>query len=352
MSEQEWKRALVLPHQSIRDAVHAIDAGAMQIALVISEAGRLLGTVTDGDVRRGILVGAQLDASVGTIMNPKPVVARTGELPGDILLMMKRQRIQQVPLVDEQGMLVGVQTLASLIRPARRDNPVVLMAGGLGSRLGPLTDVRPKPLLNVGDRPILESILGNFVDSGFRNFYISVNYKAEMVVDHFGDGSAWGVNITYLRETKRMGTAGCLSMLPERPTLPVIVMNGDILTRMSFTTLVDHHVESRVAATMCTREFTHTIPYGVVNVDHGRLQSIVEKPSSKVQVNAGIYVLNPELLDAIPADEYFDMPMLFERVMQRGLPVGGFPIQEYWLDIGRLEDFQRAHEEYQSVFPG
>lgn len=347
---KDWKKVLVAPGLSIRDTVRVIEAGNQQIALVVGEGGHLLGTVTDGDVRRGILQGAPLDGPVAAIMNDNPVTAAVGDNPVDILYLMKRLRISQVPLVDEAGVLQGLETLSALLAPRGRENTVVLMAGGLGSRLGSLTRDVPKPLLQVGDRPILETILTSFAEAGFQRFYISVNYKAEMVCEHFGDGSRWGVEIDYLHEPSRLGTVGALSLLPEKPTAPVIVMNGDIMTRVNFPALLDFHARNKAAATVCVREFTNTVPYGVVRMQDARLTNIVEKPSEKVFVLAGIYVLSPQLVDMIPPGEYCDMPDLLQAAMGKDMPVVGFPIHEYWLDIGRLEDFQRAHQDYWSTF--
>lgn len=345
-----WRDVLVAPDDSIRDTVRAIDAAALQIALVADADGRLLGTVTDGDVRRGILSGVGLDEPVRTIMNPEPYRVREGEDNANILAMMKQHRIHQLPVVDGSGVLVGLETLDDLLKPVRRDNPVVLMAGGLGTRLAPLTNERPKPMLHVGDRPILETILQNFMDYGFHRFYISVNYKAEMVSEHFGDGSRWGVDIRYLHERERLGTAGALSLLEERPTLPLLVMNGDIMTRVNFEALMDFHLRNQAVATLGVREFSHTVPFGVVRMDGNRLLSLVEKPVEKVFVSAGIYVLQPEVLDLVPPNRYFDMPTLFQELMDQGMPTVGFPIHEYWLDIGRMEDFERAHSDYWSIF--
>lgn len=345
-----WRDVRVPPEASIRDTVRVIDAGALQIALVVDSEGRLLGTVTDGDVRRGILNGVGLDAPVRGIMNPDPRRAREGEDNASILALMKQHRIHQVPVVDDGGVLVGLETLDDLLKPARRDNPVVLMAGGLGTRLAPLTNERPKPMLHVGDRPILETILLNFIDYGFHRFHISVNYKAEMVRAHFGDGSRWGVDIRYLHERERLGTAGALSLLEERPTQPLLVMNGDIMTRVNFDALLEFHVRNQAAATLGVREFSHTVPYGVVRMEGNRLLSLVEKPVEKVFVSAGIYVLQPEVLEAVPRNRYYDMPTLFQELMDRGQPTVGFPIHEYWLDIGRMEDFERAHADYWSIF--
>jgi len=345
-----WHMARIAPERSIRDAIRTIDEGAIRIALVVDGDNRLLGTVTDGDVRRGILHGVALEEPVTRVMNPHPTTARADEGRDTILERMKQTRLHQIPVVDGQGRLVTVEILDELLQARHRDNWVVLMAGGLGSRLRPLTDECPKPLLKVGSKPLLEIILENFLEYGFRTFYISVNYKAEMVQAHFGDGSRWGIEIRYVHEDRRLGTAGALSLLPGRPTQPLIVMNGDLLTKVNFQHLLDFHAEHRARATMCVREYDFQVPYGVVRIDHHRILGIDEKPVQRFFVNAGIYVLEPEALDLIPPATYFDMPELFTNLIGRQQETAVFPIREYWLDIGHMDDFARANGDFPEVF--
>ncbi len=345
-----WQAARIAPDRTIHDAIRTIDEGAIRIALVVDAENRLLGTVTDGDIRRGILKGIALDGPVTHVMNPRPIMARVEESREKILETMKQTRLHQIPVVDGQGRLVTVEILDDLLQAHHRDNWVVLMAGGLGSRLRPLTEDCPKPLLKVGSKPLLEIILDNFLEYGFRKFYLSVNYKAEMVKDHFGDGSRWGIQIRYIHEDQRLGTAGALSLLPERPTLPVVVMNGDLLTKVNFQHLLDFHAEHDARATMCVREYDFQVPYGVVRIDNHRILSIDEKPVQRFFVNAGIYVLEPETLDCIPSSTCFDMPDLFLKLIGQNRETAVFPIREYWLDIGHIEDFARANGDFPEVF--
>ncbi|TAM45939.1 MAG: CBS domain-containing protein [Gammaproteobacteria bacterium] len=345
-----WQKARIAPDRSIRDVIRTIDEGAIRIALVVDGDNRLLGTVTDGDIRRGILRGISLEEAVTRVMNPRPITARADEGRDVILERMKQTRLHQIPVVDGQGRLVTVEILDELLQSRHRDNWVVLMAGGLGSRLRPLTDECPKPLLKVGSKPLLEIILENFLEYGFRRFYISVNYRAEMVKEHFGDGSRWGSEIRYVHEDQRLGTAGALSLLPERPALPLIVMNGDLLTKVNFQHLLDFHAEHRARATMCVREYDFQVPYGVVRIDHHRILGIDEKPVQRFFVNAGIYVLEPDALELIPPATYFDMPELFTNLIGRKQETAVFPIREYWLDIGHMEDFARANGDFPEVF--
>ncbi|MDH4618264.1 nucleotidyltransferase family protein [Brevibacillus sp. AY1] len=345
-----WRDLLVSPNTPILDTLEIIDRNARQIALVTDESDRLVGTVTDGDIRRGLLKGKALKDPISMIMNPYPTVVSPYDSRENILALMKIKQIHQVPIVDEDGKIVHVEMLNDLLRPVKKENWVVLMAGGLGTRLYPLTHNCPKPLLKVGNKPLLETILQSYIDQGFHQFFISVKYKAEMIQDYFGDGSNWGVNIHYLEEKESLGTAGALSLLPEQPTEPFFVMNGDLLTKVNFEQLLDFHKTYQAEATMCVREYDHQIPYGVVRLDKHRLVSIEEKPTQRFFVNAGIYVLSPSVLEWIPNKQYFDMPSLFELLMKEEKHSIVFPIREYWLDIGRMADFEKANREYLEVF--
>jgi dTDP-glucose pyrophosphorylase len=346
----KWKDVLVPATTSIREAAQVLDQKALQIVLVTDDEERLLGTVTDGDIRRAILRGVNLTEPVRNVMNKNPVTASVDEGRENILDEMKRRGLHHIPLVDDRGRIVGLDTLDELIRTPVRENWVVLMAGGLGSRLRPLTDDCPKPMLKVGGKPLLQTILENFVECGFRRFFISVNYMSEIITSYFGDGSRWGVEIRYLHENQRLGTAGALSLLPERPTAPVLVINGDLLTKVNFGQLLDFHADHRAKATMCVREYDLQVPYGVVKIDKHRITSIEEKPVQHFFVNGGIYVLEPDALDLIASNTYFDMPTLFQALIDDQQETAVFPIREYWLDIGHLADYDRANGDYMSVF--
>ncbi|MDI4650356.1 nucleotidyltransferase family protein [Cohnella hashimotonis] len=345
-----WKSTIVPFNMPIAEVIKTIDSSAMQIALVIYEDGRLAGTVTDGDVRRGILRGVGLHEEVSNIMNANPTLLPEQTEPGVILSMMRIKQIRQIPLVNHEGQVTDLKHFDDLVRPTRKSNWVMLMAGGLGTRLSPLTDSIPKPLLKVGGKPLLETILESFIASGFEKFYLSVNYKSEMVESYFGDGSKWGVTIRYVRESKRMGTAGALGLLETIPSEPMIVMNGDLLTKVNFNQLLEFHHEHRALATMCVRNYEYQVPYGVVNVDKHKLIGLVEKPSQHYFVNAGIYVLNPEVIKQIPSDIFYDMTTLFESLMDNKRETCVFPLREYWLDIGRMDDYERANGEYAEIF--
>lgn len=342
--------SLLRPDAAILEAIACIDRTGLRIALVVDGDGRLTGTVTDGDIRRALLRALPLSTRVAEIMTRNPRMAPAGSDDAGLFRLMRALRIQHLPLVDEEGRVVGLRTLESLLENPRRPNRVVLMAGGLGSRLGPLTRRVPKPMLPVGGRPLLETILETFADQGFYRFSISLNYLADTIRGHFGDGSRWGVEIDYLHETRRMGTAGSLTLLPTRPEEPFLVMNGDILTSVDFRQMLEFHQENEAAATMAVHEHTLQVPYGVVEVAGHRLVGVTEKPTHHHFINAGIYVLDPDVLNMIPDGTYFDMPELFLRLMGEGRTTVAFPIREYWLDIGQPQDLQRAETEFPAVF--
>ncbi|KJS66612.1 MAG: alcohol dehydrogenase [Peptococcaceae bacterium BICA1-7] len=347
---EHWKQTLVSPETSLRDVIHKIDESAMQIALVVDLKKRLIGTISDGDIRRAIMKGLSLEETASNIMNTDPTVVTLGVSMEQIQFIMKTKVLRRIPIVDDEGVVRGLALLEALFESNKRENWVVLMAGGKGTRLAPLTDESPKPLLHVGEQPILETILESFTHLGFQKFFISVNYKSYMIEDYFGDGSKWGVSISYLREDTPLGTAGALSLLPEIPKTPLIVMNGDLLTKVNFLSMLDFHREQKSIATMGVREYDFHVPYGVVNVNGFTIEGIEEKPVNKFFVNAGIYVLEPLCLQMLPANQYYDMPVLFGQIIEQGHTAKAFPIREYWLDIGCPNDFKRANGDYRKEF--
>ena len=345
-----WKDIVVSPQTPLRETIARIDATAIQVALVLDSEGRLVGVLTDGDIRRAILRGQSLQTPTAEVMNPRPT-AISIHTPRDVMLALMRERsFRHLPLLDDAGKVAGLATIDELIGAVQRTNWVVLMAGGLGTRLSPLTENCPKPMLHVGGKPILENILSGFIEQGFRQFFFSVNYQAETIKAHFGDGDRWGAKFDYLHESKRLGTAGPLSLLPELPDQPIVVMNGDLLTHARYTDILRFHAESSAIATMAVREYDFQVPYGVVRVNDTTITTIEEKPIHKVFVNAGIYVLSPEALAHVPPDTFFDMPTLFQDLIERGLTTTAFPLREYWLDIGQMNDFELAQADAHSVF--
>ena len=347
---KNWESTLISPQTSILEALNVIDNSSPQIALVVDENRRLLGTVTDGDIRRGILRKIPLEGSVTSVMFTSPTVANIGDDKERINLIMYEKDLRHIPLIDEEGRVVGIEVQGIMLDSQHKDTMVVLMAGGLGKRLRPLTDGSPKPMLEIGGRPLLETILEGFVNYGFCRFCISTHYKTDMIEKHFGNGSRWGVNIDYLREKEQMGTVGSLSLLKEKPQKPFIVMNGDVLTKVNFHQLLNFHYQHRPAATMCVRKYDFQVPYGVVKIEKEKLMGIEEKPVHFFFVNAGIYVLEPNVLDLIPGETNFDMPALYQKIIQEGRDVRVYPVHEYWIDIGKRQDYEQANGDFSRHF--
>lgn len=345
-----WESTLVTPEMTLREALARIDSAGSQMALVVDDRCRLLGTLSDGDVRRGLLKGLSLADKVTAAMHLTPTVARASEARHAILTLMRQRGLHQMPVVNAEGVVVGMEVVDDFLNAAERENWVVIMAGGLGKRLEQLTRDTPKPMLRVGSRPLLETIVIGYAAQGFKRFYFAVNYKAEQIERHFGDGRSFGVEIRYLREQQRLGTAGPLSLLREVPAEPIVVTNADLLTKEDFGDMVDLHAESGADATMAVRDYEMQVPFGVVRELDGYIQTIDEKPVQRFTVSAGIYVLSPQVLELVPKAKQFDMPALFDLIAKRGLRARGHRIEGYWLDIGRLPEYERANLEFDEVF--
>lgn len=343
---KKWQNILVRPDVPLEEAIAVLDRGGLRIALVVEGNGVLCGTLTDGDIRRALLRHVPMTSPVKEVMCGKPHVAGSGWSKDKILTVMEDLELLQIPVVDGDNRVVGLETLHGLMERRTVRNPVFLMAGGFGTRLRPLTNECPKPLLKVGNKPILELILESLVNAGFYRFFISTHYLPEMIQEHFGDGSEWGVNIEYVHEEEPLGTGGALGLLPkEKMDLPLLMMNGDLLTTVNYRGLLDFHEEHGSVATMCVREYEHQIPYGVVQTDGTYIRSMEEKPVQKCFINAGIYVVSPGLVKEVNPGERIDMPTLLEQQMASGRKVSMFPVHEYWLDIGKMDDFHRAQQE-------
>lgn len=347
---KDYTKVLVRPDILIRQALVLLDQTALQILLVVNADNKLLGTITDGDIRRGLLKGMTLDKVIKSIIHSTPTVGHINESNQEIIKKAINAKIHQIPIVDSENIVVGIKEVDELLKPEIKTNKVILMVGGLGTRLHPLTQDTPKPMLTVGDKPILHTIVERFASYGFVNIVMCVNYKAEAIQAYFGKGEKFGVNIDYVLEQERMGTAGALSLLSSRPGEPFFVMNGDLLTNVNFESLLDYHQSHQSVATMCVREYDFQVPYGVVNIDGHKVTSIIEKPLQKFFVSAGIYMLSPPILDKIPVGQYYDMPTLFEKLLEQNQNIVSFPIHEYWLDIGRMNEYEQANREYKGVF--
>jgi len=335
---------------TVKEAMKTIDAGAMKIAIVVDRYDTLIGTLTDGDIRRGLLNGLNMHSSIESIIQRNPLTAAVNESKEKILAKTLGKKIYHLPVVNQDGKVVGIEDIDTLLSSKEKSNQVVLMVGGLGTRLRPLTTDIPKPMLKVGNRPILETIILNFKQYGFSNIILSVNYKADIVREYFGNGKEFGVKIEYVYEDKRMGTAGALSLMRDKLNESFFVMNGDLLTNVNFEHFLNFHLENKSFATMGVREYEQQIPFGVINQENGEIKSIVEKPKQRYYVNAGIYILEPEVLQSIPNNEFYDMPTLFSNLIKLNKRPVSFPVHEYWLDIGQVKQLEQARDEYFSVF--
>ena len=343
---------LVRSCATILTAMEALDKGGLQIVLVVDASRRLLATLTDGDVRRGLLQGVSLQDTVERVMRQNPIVVSVGVRPEAIRQIMQTHHIRQIPVLDGDGVVVGLASYENPEDTFVQDTQVVLMAGGLGMRLRPLTEEIPKPMLRVGEKPLLELIVRNFVSQGFRKFHIAVNYRREIIQDYFGNGDRFDCSIEYIVESTRMGTAGALTLLPRPPSEPFLVMNGDLLTSVNFLAMLEHHNKLGSFGTIGAREYSFEVPFGVIRSEGEQLLEIVEKPVHRQLVSAGIYVLSPEVFDILDGSTCIDMPDLFKNMISRGMPATVFPLREYWLDIGAASDLERARQEFAQVFSG
>jgi dTDP-glucose pyrophosphorylase len=345
----ELEPLLLRMDATVRTAMECIDRNHRGIALVVDEERRLLGTVTDGDIRRAMLADLALDAAVEVLLErqqelhearPIPLTARSGTHPAELVALMQRYDVLQIPLVDERGRVESLSLLRDLVELEGPPLRAVVMAGGFGTRLGELTRETPKPMLPVGDRPLLERIIEQLRDAGIEQVNLTTHYRADEIVRHFGDGGNLGVRIEYVSEEEPLGTAGALGLIES--DAPILVMNGDILTRVDFKAMHRFHDEHGADMTVAVRPYEARVPYGLVDLDGSRITSIAEKPLARGFVNAGIYLLKPEACRLVVPGEPLDMPQLIQRLLDDDRTVVGFPLREYWLDIGRLADYEQA----------
>jgi dTDP-glucose pyrophosphorylase len=335
---------------SILVALDVIDKGGFKTALVVDKGFQFRGLIADPDIRRALLKGVSLEQPVHMVMNTTPITLRQGISQADAKRALFHHKRDLLPVLSSDNRVVDVAILAESIGRTSFDNAVVLMAGGLGTRLLPLTRDVPKPMIEVGSKPMLETLVENFVAAGFSNIYLSVNYMQQAIRDHFGDGKKWGAKITYLQEDQALGTAGGLSLIRENVTQPFITMNCDVLTNVDFESLLLHHDNAKSMATMCVSQHEVTVPYGVVEHDNFELKRIVEKPAWNYFVNAGIYVFSPEVLDFLEEDKAIDMPELLDRVQSKSGKTSLFPLREYWLDVGNHNSLEQARHDFKQHF--
>jgi dTDP-glucose pyrophosphorylase len=343
---EPWRKALLPADATLQQAIRNLDETALQVALVVSPDGSLLGTITDGDIRRGLLRGLDMSSSIDAIIHREPLVAPTQLGRDTVLQLMQANKIHQLPIVDEGRRVVGLHLWDELMVPGKRPNLMVIMAGGKGTRLRPHTENCPKPLLPVGGKPMLEHIIDRARAEGFQHFVLAIHYLGHMIEDYFGDGSRWQVQIEYLREETPLGTAGAIALIDPRPDAPFLVSNGDVLTDIRYGELLDFHRRHGAAATMAVRSHEWQHPFGVVRTKGVDIVGFDEKPISRSHINAGVYVLEPGALDILSACEHCDMPTLFTRLHESAARTIVYPMHEPWLDVGQVDDLERARADH------
>jgi dTDP-glucose pyrophosphorylase len=341
-AQDSWRNALLPMDANIKQAISCLDISGLQIALVVGADGALVGTLTDGDIRRGLLRGLVLSSSIKEIVHHEALVVPPQWGRDMVLQLMTANKIRQLPVVDEHRHVVGLHIWDDLLAPGSRPNLIVVMAGGKGMRLRPHTENCPKPMLPVGGKPMLEHSIERAKLEGFEHFVLAIHYLGHMIEEHFGDGSRWQVRIDYIRETLPLGTAGALGLLNPRPAAPIVVTNGDLVTDFRYAELLDFHKHHQAAATMAVRMHEWQNPFGVVQTNGVDIVGFEEKPVSRSHINAGIYVLESHALDLIGENEYCDMPTLFMRLQKKSERTIVFPMHEPWLDVGRPNDLEQA----------
>ncbi len=351
---QEVEPYCVPPTATVRDVILCIDRNGKGIALVTDAEGRLFGTLTDGDVRRAILAGLQADDPVSALLArkvgsdyPRPVTAPAGSDREMLLRIMREHVIRQVPLLDTEGRVSELVVIDQWVPVPTLPLQAVIMAGGYGDRLRPLTDDVPKSMLPVGDRPLLERMIEQLRQSGIRRVHVATHYRSDQIVRHFRDGKDFGVEISYTTEREPMGTAGALGMVPVSDE-PLLVINGDILTRVDFRAMLEYHREHRAELTVGICQYGLKVPYGVVECEGALVRRIREKPQLQFLVNAGIYLLQPAAARRVPGGDRYDMTELIQGLLDEGSRIASFPIVEYWLDVGNPDAYRRAQEDVRS----
>ena len=349
INNEIWTKALLSPLSSIEDAIKTLIDSSLRIVLIANSNFKLVGTVTDGDIRRGLLRGLTLTSPISEVINTKPIVAYQNFTREEVLKAMSHNKIYQIPIVDDDLKLVGLHIWEEQSTSAVRDNVMVIMAGGRGTRLLPKTEKTPKPMLLLGDKPILEHIIKRAKAAGIMEFVLAIHHLGEVIEEYFGNGQFLGVNISYIKEKSPLGTAGALGLIDPKPTKPIIVANGDVITDISFGDILEFHSQNNAMATMAVQAHELENPFGVVQTKGISITGYEEKPIIRSLVNAGVYVLNPSALDFLKKDTECSMPTLFEILRAESLNTIAFPLHENWLDLGSPSDLAKAIEEIQST---
>lgn len=341
-STELWRQGILPLSANIQQAILNLDEVAIKIVLIVNESGRLEGTISDGDIRRGLLRGLDMSSPLAEIVHRNALVVPPGLGRDTVLQLMTANKIQQIPVVDDDQRVVGLHLWDEVTTPAARSNLMVIMAGGKGTRLMPHTENCPKPLVPVAGKPMLEHIIERAKSEGFNHFVLAIHYLGHMIEDYFGKGDELGVTIDYLREPAPLGTAGALGLLNPRPDAPFVVTNGDVITDIRYGELLDFHSRYAAAATMAVRLHEWQHPFGVVQTDGIDIVGFEEKPVARSHINAGVYALAPEALDSLVPEAPCDMPALFERLQSKAMRTVAYPMHEPWLDVGRPDDLKFA----------
>lgn len=345
---QNWHSLTVPSTSTLRQALEVLNLAGSNFVLIVDGDNKLLGTLTDGDVRRSLLNGEMLEDLVSNSMNENFIHCLETHSTSEITALLERHQINYLPALTHSGELVAVHSGDdNHLFPSRT---ALIMAGGLGSRLKPLTDDCPKPMLKVGDKPILQVIIERLASQGFTMIYISINYLGEQIRSYFGDGHAFNVSIKYIEESNKLGTAGAMGLLPKSLHEPIVVLNGDVLTKANYAGLVDYHQQHNALISIGLSKQEITIPYGVVNLDKEKVLSIDEKPTQAYYVSAGIYCVSSEVFGILKGQEYLDMPDLIQEHVELNNAVVGFPLHEYWADIGIKSDYKQANVTFKEIF--
>ncbi len=344
-SEQIWRKAILPADASIHQVVRNLEQVAIKIVLVVNEAGELEGTISDGDIRRGLLKGLDLSSPITNVIHRNALVVPPEMTREMVVQLMLANKIQQIPAVDEYRHVVGLHLWDEIATPPLRPNLMVIMAGGMGTRLRPHTEKCPKPLLPVAGKPMLEHIIERAKLEGFSQFVLAIHYLGHMIEDHFGNGERLGVHVDYLREQSPLGTAGALGLLNPRPDTPFVVTNGDVITDIRYGELLDFHIRHNASASMAVRVHEWQHPFGVVQTKGVEIVGFEEKPVARSHINAGVYALDPDALSVLIDDAHCDMPTLFERLQAKARRTVAYPMHEPWLDVGRPDDLSRANVE-------
>jgi len=342
-SDIEWKLTLISPDLDLHGAIVALDRVGLQILLVVNADLQLQGTLTDGDVRRALLRGLPLDARVEDVLFRTPMVVGPDLDRASVLNLMRVNKLRQLPIIDAAGKVAGLHVWDQVLAAPLRDNTVLLMAGGFGKRMMPFTETVPKPMLEVAGKPLLQHAIERAHADGFRRFLISLHYLPDVIRDHFGDGRSFDVEIDYIVEDRPLGTAGALSLIHDAPAHPLIIANGDILTDVRFSDMLEFHRSHGAAATMAVREHQYHNPFGVVQTDGMVITGFEEKPVWRTKINAGLYALNPEALALLEPGAHCNMPTLFQRLQAQGQKTIVYPMHETWMDVGNPQDLLKAN---------